>query len=432
MKKSDGVRQRLIVDARRSNACFSVPPPPDLPTGASYSRVFLRPGEKLSVTSSDLKDAFYTIELPRCLRRFFTLAPVRAEEVGLSHLEGRALSPKDWVFPRLSVIPMGWSHAVNFCQRVVRSAALRVSGTRPEMFVSDLRPFPGLKEGSIVIYVDNVVCLSTDEALCRTLQESVNVELRRVGLCVHEESVGEASVATLGWEFRTEEGIVVPKGRRAWRLVLACQDLLDRRVCSGRQLGRLVGHFVSLGLLRRESLCCLSAVYAFQQKYDLVSCELWPSVLREVRWLKSLVPFLVHEYALPVRSMVLTCDASHWGKDAVHAHVSEPDIVEVCRYNERWRFRANEGQSCARAAPCRICSELSIPLWRTLSVCRSASIECRTSSFVWVITTVESLLFLVQTGVRCTSVVGREQSTSQRSSAGRSCGACVIFRRLGM
>lgn len=140
------------------------------------------------------------------------------------------------------------------------------------MFVSDLRPFPGLKEGAIVIYVDNVVCLSTGEAVCRTLQESVN-----------EESVGEASVATLGWEFRTEEGMVVPKGRRAWRLVLACQHLLARRVCSGRQLGRLVGHFVSLGLLRRESLCCLSAVYAFQQKYDLVSRELWPSVLREVR-----------------------------------------------------------------------------------------------------------------------------------------------------
>lgn len=158
----------------------------------------VRRGEKLSVSSSDLKDVFYTLGLPSCLRRFFILAPVRAEEVGLAHLEGKALSPQEWVFPRLSVMPMGWSHTVNFCQHVVRPAVMRVPGTHQDMFVSDLRPFPRLDEGGIVVYVDNTVCLSTDETVCLTLQESVSVELRRVGLCVHEESVGAAWVATLG------------------------------------------------------------------------------------------------------------------------------------------------------------------------------------------------------------------------------------------
>jgi len=59
--KSHGRRQRLIVDARLSNAAFCDPPPVDLPTGASYSRLYLEAGEELYGSACDLKDAFYTM-----------------------------------------------------------------------------------------------------------------------------------------------------------------------------------------------------------------------------------------------------------------------------------------------------------------------------------------------------------------------------------
>eukprot|EP00973_Karenia_brevis_P028682 3955516-Karenia_brevis.AAC.1 len=62
--KSDKQKMRVIVDARLSNCAFCEPENPDLPTGGSFSRVHIDQGEALWVSSVDLKDAFYTMELP--------------------------------------------------------------------------------------------------------------------------------------------------------------------------------------------------------------------------------------------------------------------------------------------------------------------------------------------------------------------------------
>ena len=55
---------RMAIDARRSNCYFAKPTHSHLCTGEALSRIEIEPGERLFLASSDLKDAFYHIELP--------------------------------------------------------------------------------------------------------------------------------------------------------------------------------------------------------------------------------------------------------------------------------------------------------------------------------------------------------------------------------
>jgi len=81
--KSGKERMRLIVDARLSNQHFREPGNVDLPTGASFSRFFTETYDDVHVSSCDLKDAFYTIQLRESLRHFFTLDPIKAKHLGI-------------------------------------------------------------------------------------------------------------------------------------------------------------------------------------------------------------------------------------------------------------------------------------------------------------------------------------------------------------
>ncbi|CAK0798854.1 unnamed protein product [Prorocentrum cordatum] len=114
---------------------------------------------------------------------------------------------------------------------------------------------------------------------------------------------------------------------------------------TGRQLSRLVGHFVSMALVKRETLCCLNAVYAFMAKHPEDSAPFWPSVVRELRWIQSLLPLLVHDLAKPFSSRVLACDASMWGKGVAHKSLSVGTIRDLSQYSERWRYHGTSGSA---------------------------------------------------------------------------------------
>lgn len=73
--------------------------------------------------TADLKDAFYHLSLPLPLRDYFCLGPVRAECVGVSEVNGAAVSKKRFLTPRLAVVPMGWSWALFLCQKIHESLA---------------------------------------------------------------------------------------------------------------------------------------------------------------------------------------------------------------------------------------------------------------------------------------------------------------------
>ena len=124
--KSNKQAIRLIIDARRSNRRFRVPPGVSLCTAEGFSRIELElpagvdPNSEegikmvndtvIHVGLADVKDFFHRMRAPAWLRPFFCLPAVPAHVVGLSgqEVDGRRLSHSDEVHPCCGSLCMGF------------------------------------------------------------------------------------------------------------------------------------------------------------------------------------------------------------------------------------------------------------------------------------------------------------------------------------
>ena len=179
---------RLVIDARRSNCHFATPLHTHLCTGDGLSRIELEEGEVIHIAASDLKDAFYHIELPEAWRTYFGLRSVRARDVGITSLNGQALNPEQVMFPRLRVCPMGWSWAVFWCQLCVQRVVSTVPELADDSRIVDGRPVPS-QGNKHAIYIDNLFNIGTSaKNVCERAEKGAKA-LRSAGLIVHEEEV---------------------------------------------------------------------------------------------------------------------------------------------------------------------------------------------------------------------------------------------------
>lgn len=202
---------RLIVDARRSNAHFGEPSYVSLATGDSLGNLEFESGQEVTIAMADLKDAFYHLSLPQCLRDYFCLPSIRAKDVGISSLDGRRLKGDERLTPRLAVVPMGWSWALYMCQSIHESLALE-SGLTEEFRIRDRKPPPD-STCCHTQYVDNMIVMGTNDKAVRDAYCRAVTTLKEAGLQVHEEEV-DFGATLLGWEI-TKGGLFRPARRRA-------------------------------------------------------------------------------------------------------------------------------------------------------------------------------------------------------------------------
>ena len=102
--KKDG-KLRMVADCRRSNCRFSDPASVSLCTGETLGALELEEDASLFLEEADLCNAFYHLQLPKELRQFFSLRPVRAGAVGITELDGKAVTAETMLHPRLAVVP---------------------------------------------------------------------------------------------------------------------------------------------------------------------------------------------------------------------------------------------------------------------------------------------------------------------------------------
>ena len=129
---------RLVLDCRATNQKFAHPPDIALAAGYTFSQLEVPCGETMYIAQSDVKDYFYSIGLPSGLRRFFCLPPVRGSQVdfvipGFEGFDGD-------IYPRLKVVPMGWSWAMWIAQRIHQYQAALAVGCSPAQVLADGRP----------------------------------------------------------------------------------------------------------------------------------------------------------------------------------------------------------------------------------------------------------------------------------------------------
>ena len=236
--KKKNNRIRIIMDSRRSNCHFEDPEHVHLAAGEAMSRMQLPQDKTVYVASADLQNAFYTMVMPMQLRELFGLRAVRAGLLGMIHVEGRPVSSNTFVHCRIAVIPMGWTWALWWCQRVNERICER----------SGLAEGDRLRDGIAnlgnsfwhIQYVDNLHVFGTDRQQVESRFWSAVQGLRDAGLTVHEIEFDEGQSKVLGWELE-EGGILRPSRKRIWRIRLAIREILRRGRASGQQIERLIG-----------------------------------------------------------------------------------------------------------------------------------------------------------------------------------------------
>ena len=334
--KKKGGKLRMILDCRRSNCHFSTPENIKLATGESMSRMELKSHGQLFTASADLQNAFYTMAMPSTLQKFFGLRKVQAGELGVAEVAGLRLQPTSWIYPRIAVIPMGWSHAMWWCQRISERICER-SGLLPSERLRDGQPPP---QGTFfhVQYVDNLHIFGNDKEEVETRFWKAVEALRAAGLTVHEIEVADGSSKVLGWEIE-DGGYLAPSLSRLWRCRLGIRELLRRGRASGQQLERLIGHMTFVSLCRRESLSVLGDCYTFIQRNYTHSANLWKSVRRELWQWDGIAPLIRVNMKLVWGDTIYAVDASDWGLGVVSSTVEPSFSQQLGRYVERWRFK---------------------------------------------------------------------------------------------
>jgi hypothetical protein len=118
-------------------------------------------GDGLFYASHDVSDCFYQMRLPRHLSRLFALRSVAARDVGITTIDGREVSPDQAIFPLIDVLPMGFSFALHWAQKV-HETVLERAGIIPrsESLLVDFRAPPDLADSvGQIVYVDNGIFL---------------------------------------------------------------------------------------------------------------------------------------------------------------------------------------------------------------------------------------------------------------------------------
>ncbi|CAK0857017.1 unnamed protein product [Prorocentrum cordatum] len=192
VRKKSG-KQRMVIDCRRANCWFRRPSTVAVATGSALGELAVPEGEQLYVGHVDICDAFYHFGLPEAFRDYFALPAVKAGDVGLTVLGGRPLAPGSRAWPVLAVLPMGWSHALYWCQTIHRGIVSSIPALLDVPFISDKSVAPPVQPLAMTIYVDNFLALGTDpEAVSRavklvnaalTSRGSVYTFIRRLGHC---------------------------------------------------------------------------------------------------------------------------------------------------------------------------------------------------------------------------------------------------------
>eukprot|EP00438_Fugacium_kawagutii_P025616 Skav209719 [mRNA] locus=scaffold528:209114:215555:- [translate_table: standard] len=334
--KKKGDRLRLILDCRRSNCHFSDPDPIHLATGEAMGRMHLLPNETLHTVSADLQNAFYTMEMPENLRPYFGLRRVRAQQLSVSEVGGETVDGSTWIYPRVKVIPMGWSWAMWWCQTLSERICER-GGLLPNERLRDHAPAP---KGSFwhIQYVDNLHVFGANQTEVEQRFWKAVEALREAGLVVHEIEVGDQDAAVLGWNV-TSDAVLKPKAARLWRLRLAIREILRRGRASGQQLERLIGHITFVSLCKREALSVLGESYTFFRRHYTQVVPLWKSVRKELMNWDGIAPLIFCRLDANWGDTMYAVDASEWGLGVTTSSIGDDEACGLWSYNERWRFK---------------------------------------------------------------------------------------------
>ncbi len=351
VKKKSG-QLRLIFDTRRMNKLFKEPPKTDLPSADAFTRLETPEGQEFLIGSGDLANAFYTLAVPPDLAEHFTLPVIKAGTLrdyveGLDHF-----TPDTQLLPYLTILPMGWSWALHFCQMVLMHA-IRSSGIEERQIIGDKRGnvcLVGDNDIAVAGYVDNFGIIGTNATAINQGLSLISERLRALGLTVHEEEEAQHIGQFVGLHFNGHTGFVSISPKRLCNIKIAIDELLQQQWCSGRTLQLLTGHITWAMMARREGLSILNSTYAFINQLGSQKGRLWPAVRKELVWVSSLLPLFRMRISCGWANDITASDSSTWGLGVCCRKLDQDIVKQLGGQTERWRFRFQDAMQARKRA----------------------------------------------------------------------------------
>lgn len=341
---------RLVLDCRASNQFFRPPPDIAMSAGYSFAQLELEPEDTMYVAQSDIQDYFYSIGLPDFLHPFFALPPIRPEWLAEQIQELQGWDHRVACYPQLVVIPMGWSWAMYFAQRIHQHQVMLGTGMSFEEILVDGRPAPLLRsvKAIAVPYADNLNIVGVSREHVQDLKDKAVARLREVGFRVHEEEDAQPHAKALGFILDGQRGRAHPIPEKRDRVIATLRWLSGRPRVSGRVLERVIGHCIHFFMLRRELLSIFRSVYDFKTAHYTTQKRLWRSAADECRWAANLLVICEADLKKSWSSTLTASDACLSGTAtcSLELEPSEIRIMGSCR--ELWRFRSNDPSCKAR------------------------------------------------------------------------------------
>lgn len=347
VKKSG--KLRLVLDCRQANEHFKPPPDIAMAAGYSFGQLVVEHDQEVFVAQSDIKDYFYSIGLPDYLHPFFSLPPIRSDLLSgrIPELCGR--DPSLVIFPQMKVVPMGWSWAMFFAQRIHQHQVMIGAGIPHHRVLADGRPAPVLKDESVVIvpYADNLNVIGTNKDEVQRVKDQAVAQLRKVGFRVHEEEDASLEAKALGFIINGSKRKIFPVPEKRDK-VIQCLIWLSRRPrVSGRVVERIIGHCVHFFMLRREMLSIFRSVYDFKTAHYNKQVRLWRSAADECRWAANLLWICESDMGKQWSGEVTVSDACLSGTATCSMEIHAKDAAEIGSTRELWRYKSRS--SCVKA-----------------------------------------------------------------------------------
>ena len=369
-------KQRLIIDARRTNRLFREPPTTVLGSVETWSRIEVARGSssmssELFVAQEDVKDFFYRLKITRKLGEYFSLPVVDGKllekELGYlpeeyAHLQDVSAAP---IYPCMKVLPMGFAWSFHLAHEAHCELARRVLPEVPQLrdrFATPVLgsdPMRGHNPTAMLIYADNNNHIGLDRAAVLKDQERVIGVLHSYGLDTHEETEGVSLAESLGVRINGVSGAIQPTAKRDWRLDRSLAALIARPYITGEQLQVIVGHITVRSLLHRGLMGILRHSYTFIEQCYKQKVRLWKSVANEIWLFRALMPLGTADVFAEWDPQPLCTDACLSGYAVMEGDHTSAELAVIGRQDERWRFKLDGGQ---RRAPREIALEHADPL----------------------------------------------------------------------
>lgn len=284
------------------------------------------------------------LALPSSLQSLFCLPALPRSEVatwGINSTDLPETSSSGWIWPRLRVVPMGWSWAMYFAQRAHQHLCLQATGLGMDRVLVEGRPSPDLSDSEVALipYADNLNVTGISAQRVQEVKDLIVKKLRDTGFRVHEETEAQSTVQSLGFLVDGITGTIQPVPERLDRVVRCFAWLGKAPRISGRAIERLLGHAVHLCMLRRELLSIFRSLYDFIHSSYKVRTKLWPSAAKEARWASHLMKLCTCDLKRPWSSSITSSDASLSGIAVSRRDISTAEQALHGSYKETWRYK---------------------------------------------------------------------------------------------